>query len=468
MPTGCPGVWTRCRRTLDLPRGGGRSARLCAWVALFVTCATGILSAQTNDPVIRMQPVGGAAALGETFAFSVAADGNPPPVYRWLFNGAPIPGATNSSLLLTNLQTTESGSYTVSVTNMAGSVVSEMADLRVVTTAPRVVWVKDVAPVGSAAADVPLVLAANGRETSVQFSLLFDTNAFNSPIYQWASGNDVTIVSSNEAEGRIGFEISRPFPGLFPAGQQPLGVIRFGLTGTNTSVLDGRLAFTNDPVAIQAVDTNGLGMLLSAAVVAQVHAHPTQPELNLQTGLFEQEMQIANPSATLFLDLPVYIPWLGVDTSSNEISLFNGSGMANVDLDGDGVVEPAAVITVSNLPPGSVQVFTNGFYVTDHATAPVADYYVGIGGTPGIPMPSTTVPLRITRAQQDESGFALEWCTRPGRTYSVNYAARLMDLFDPDRIMTSTNTVTGTGSPARWLDDPRSETNRFYQVTESQ
>jgi hypothetical protein len=52
--------------------------------------------------------------------------------YAWQFNGIPIPGATNAILSLANLTATQSGSYTVSVSNQAGLTVSAPATLEVV------------------------------------------------------------------------------------------------------------------------------------------------------------------------------------------------------------------------------------------------------------------------------------------------------------------------------------------------
>lgn len=445
----------------------GRPNWFAAHCSLLFACMIGVVEAQTNDPTITMQPVGGSAAVGETFALSVSAGGTVPIAYQWYFNNATISAATNSTLLLTNLATGDAGNYFAVVTNNVGTSTSSVADLFVVTTAPRVVWVKDVAASGSNTADVPLVLNANGRESAVQFSLRFDTNTFNVLSYEWQSDNVVSVNASNAPLGELGFTVSRPPPGMFPAGQQTLGFIRFSLLGTNTTVLDGGLTFTNQPLAIQAVDTNGLEMLLSGVVAPQVEVSPEQPELNRQTGLFEQVVSIANPSGTTFVNLPVYVPSLGMDTSTNAIHLWNASGTASVDLDGDGVFESAAFVTVTNLPPGAVGIVTNGFYVADHATLPVADYYVGVGGTPGVPMPATTVPLRITAVEWEPAGLAIEWSTRPDRVYSVQYAETLADLEDPGSVETSTNTVIGTGSPARWVDDGSVVEKRFYQVVES-
>jgi rhamnogalacturonyl hydrolase YesR len=81
-------------------------------------------------PVITNQPVGCSVNAGQTVTLSVAATGNPAPAYQWQKNGANIEdgsnvfGATTATLTLTNVQTTDAGSYTVVVTNIAGSATS--------------------------------------------------------------------------------------------------------------------------------------------------------------------------------------------------------------------------------------------------------------------------------------------------------------------------------------------------------
>src|SRR5204863_361685 len=63
--------------------------------------------------------------------FSVTAGGIPAPVYQWQFNSSPIAGATSSALSLANVQTNNGGSYTVVITNSAGSITSSVATLTV-------------------------------------------------------------------------------------------------------------------------------------------------------------------------------------------------------------------------------------------------------------------------------------------------------------------------------------------------
>ncbi len=92
-------------------------------------------------PQITLQPVGTTVWQGSAITLSVAATGEGPLQYQWRFNEADISGQTRSSLALNNLQTADAGSYTVEVSNSAGSMVSDAAVLRVFTL-PQITKVK--------------------------------------------------------------------------------------------------------------------------------------------------------------------------------------------------------------------------------------------------------------------------------------------------------------------------------------
>jgi len=87
-------------------------------------------------PVIIDQTVSQSVCAGNGVAFCVRTDGPQPIYYQWLFNGVPMNGATNTFLILNNVQSADAGSYTVMATNQWGSVVSQPAILSVDLTTP--------------------------------------------------------------------------------------------------------------------------------------------------------------------------------------------------------------------------------------------------------------------------------------------------------------------------------------------
>jgi endonuclease/exonuclease/phosphatase family metal-dependent hydrolase len=84
-----------------------------------------------QPPAIASQPQNQTITNGDGVVFSVIATGTPPLGYQWQFNGTNLPGATDPGLTLTNVAFTQSGFYTVTVTNAAGSTLSDPAILNV-------------------------------------------------------------------------------------------------------------------------------------------------------------------------------------------------------------------------------------------------------------------------------------------------------------------------------------------------
>ncbi len=81
---------------------------------------------------IFIQPTNQIVVQTSNATFSVMAAGIAPLTYQWYFNGTNLLTATNASLTLTKVQTTNAGTYYVIITNMAGSLTSSNATLTVI------------------------------------------------------------------------------------------------------------------------------------------------------------------------------------------------------------------------------------------------------------------------------------------------------------------------------------------------
>jgi hypothetical protein len=82
-------------------------------------------------PIIWTHPSDLYVNEGEIVQFLVEAESSIGPEYQWIFENTPIPGETNATLVLTNVQPANAGAYAVVVSNMLGSVTSSNAMLRV-------------------------------------------------------------------------------------------------------------------------------------------------------------------------------------------------------------------------------------------------------------------------------------------------------------------------------------------------
>jgi hypothetical protein len=84
-------------------------------------------------PVITQNPVSANGIVGGQVTLSVEATGTDL-IYQWLRNGQPLPGANGSMLILSDLQTSDAGQYSVAISNPAGRVESRTAVVGVVQT----------------------------------------------------------------------------------------------------------------------------------------------------------------------------------------------------------------------------------------------------------------------------------------------------------------------------------------------
>jgi hypothetical protein len=93
-----------------------------------------------SDPNITTLPVSQTKIVGETVTFTVVASGATPLSYQWktnnvnLVNGGNISGATTNKLTIVNVQKSQAGTYTVDVSDTAGTLTAS-ATLTVKTCA---------------------------------------------------------------------------------------------------------------------------------------------------------------------------------------------------------------------------------------------------------------------------------------------------------------------------------------------
>ena len=152
--------------------------------------ATLTVNAAPAGPTITAQPADQAVIAGQPVSFTVAATGTPPLSYQWKKNGVNIAGATAASFAIPAAISPDCGaSFTVAVTNGAGSVTSTRATLTV-----------------TPAAGAPIILAnpVRARVLTGQRATFSVTAWSASPMsYQWRketfAGNMTDIPGATEA-----------------------------------------------------------------------------------------------------------------------------------------------------------------------------------------------------------------------------------------------------------------------------
>jgi len=123
-------------------------------------------------PEITQQPTSQVACpgTGNSATFTVTATGTGL-AYQWRKNGVEIPGATNPTYTISNVQASDVGAYSVKVTNVAGSVISSTVYLNTVVA---------VEPVATATCrNTPAVLSYEANGLSVTYQWYSNTTLSN-------------------------------------------------------------------------------------------------------------------------------------------------------------------------------------------------------------------------------------------------------------------------------------------------
>ena len=100
--------------------------------------SSGAVLTVISPPIITQQPTGCTVIAGTNITLIAAATGTPPLNYQWLFEGDFIAGATRTSLSLSNVQSSQSGNYSLRVTNVYGIAESSNALIAVLESAPYI------------------------------------------------------------------------------------------------------------------------------------------------------------------------------------------------------------------------------------------------------------------------------------------------------------------------------------------
>jgi hypothetical protein len=205
-------------------------------------------AAGATPPTIATQPSSQSVLLGQNASFSVTATGLAPLLYRWRFNGAEVPGGTDTSLNLTNVSDANAGTYTVVVRNNGGAVTSAVATLTVETQRLLITENPGAAAEGDSVS-VPINLVSHGEVSGMTFVLRYNPDYLSSPQVNWGSVLEEALREATQTdlgELRLVFALGN---GTVPAGTQSLATVNLRARTIIESV--------ESQLALQILDISG-------------------------------------------------------------------------------------------------------------------------------------------------------------------------------------------------------------------
>ena len=228
-----------------------------------------------TPPAITAQPASQTIFVGQTATFAVTATGTAPLTYQWHLGGTAISGAISNSY--TTPATTVIGSssvYTVTVTNVAGSVTSSSATLTVNPLAPDLAFAP-IAPqtYGASPFQVSATSASSG---AVTYSVTSGPATISGDSVTLTGVGTVVLGASQAASGNYAaatattsFTVAAEVPSLAftPIAAQTYGASAFTVSASSASSGAVTYSVTSGPATISgnSVTLTGVGTVVLGA-----------------------------------------------------------------------------------------------------------------------------------------------------------------------------------------------------------
>lgn len=474
--------------------------RLSILIRLGVPAVLSGLLALAQAPSFIKAPADAAGTELEPFVLSATVAGAAPLSVQWAQGGIALPGATNLSLVFTNLFPTNTGIYTLTVSNSLGTISTNIT-LAVLTTPARRVYTGTVTTNGNVVS-VPIRFVPNGIESGLQVSLGFDTNVLSQPAFESALlAATLTGPVVSDSGDSVGVMLQFPSGTRYEPVDTLVGAFRFVLSDGKSPWSAG-LRFAPVPVAPAGLNgTNNLGLATNGFPFLQ-RVDPL-PVLDRQTGLFLQRLRLVNPTATEFTNTSsVNLLVLGLHPATN--SVFNAVAnqrtdtdldgdldldlgvdcvnavtgatceeccTLNPDVNGDGFADPLPLISVLGLKAGESRDLLMEFF-SKTRTPPQPRFSLQLGTAV-----TNMVSLRNSQIPVLTNGFVggkvmLAFRTTTTNRYFIQYVDSAGDFAVTNNVRVAQPPVAGNGSWIQWIDQgppktaPLTNVTRFYRVLE--
>jgi len=397
--------------------------------------ATSLVATLTinTPPAITAQPQSQTVHQADTASFSATATGSAPLSYRWRLNEIDIPGANSPSLVLANVLLSQSGDYTVVVTNLVGSVTSVVARLTVVPLPAVSIVATDpnAAETGpqpgtftvtrSVVTNTPLAVnfsiggpAANGVDYVALFSpVTIPANAASAPIC-------VTPIDDSVSE----------FPESVVCTIQPgAGYVLGAPPSATVTIAD------NDNLAPTVVITNppsGTLFLLTPTNIA-IYANAADPDGSVSKVEFFWQATNKIGEAT---SAPFKITWTNAPPGSNALT-----AVATDNFDGSGTSAPVYLV-LNALPTANISSPNNGASFAEPANINLSANAGDSDGTVTQVLFFAGTNLIGTAVN---SPYNVSWTDVPVGNYALT--ARAIDNRGASGVSAPVNIVVNTGLP---------------------
>ena len=391
---------------------------------LFVTNAYGSITSSIASLTVVLPPSITSSSLtnrtiqcgNNTNTFNLIATGTTPLMIQWSTNGVPVTSATNTTFALTNLHLNTISSVGVTVTNLYGSVTSNVL-LNVIDTVAPTITLTSTNPyyleLGSAFTDPGATASdACAGALSVVASGTVNPNAVGTNTLFYTAtdgGNSATNTRTVIVRDTTLPTILWSFTNLVVAANSNCSALMTNVTGTNfilATDLSGALTITQSPtnnfilslgtnlVVITVADASGNSAFSTNTVVVQDQMLPvilSQPQ---------SQTNFIGSTATVSIFATACTP-LAFQWYSNNVAL---------------VLPTNNTLTLSNLAPSAA----GNYYVVASANGGSSTSLVAT-------LTLNLIPPGISAAALDfNSGFNLNLSGTPGYTYILEATTNLV------------------------------------------
>src|SRR5579862_595727 len=381
----------------------------------------------TNSAVLLINPDVSVAPLpdvtniiGASVTFTAVASGTGPFSYQWFHGADSLTNQTNSTLTLNNLQLTDAGQYSVSVSGQCGNPATVGFMLNIDHPVVSIKYPTN-GQVFIAPATFNVMACASdpyGTVTNVEFLLSTDGTNFN--FLGQTNNTPYLTIASNLPPGTYTFVAQ--------------ATDNFGATAQSS------------PVTVQVVSPQ--------PPTTTVIGHMT---LNLQDGYQWLSNVVYNPTGSRAESVRVYVH----NITNSTIKVVNASGTTN----GLPYIQSPAAIQPGTSWTNIIMFYDPyGFQFSPTLTVELVPAPNAAGNPTGV-----TVPMLPAKMLADGT-FLIEFASINGATYYVQYSSDMVNW------NTAFPAITGTGQHMQWIDSgppataslPAANVTRFYRVIQAQ